>query len=89
MHLNFLIFIGLLTIGFIRIGEAQREEYNQNKDEAECRIYSSPLKRYLYAEWKFLGLGSRRSMGLWKELGSWEMYNAVPDYQYDQKTGRK
>lgn len=83
MHLN-AIFIGLLVIGFIRIGEAQREQYNQNQ-EAECRIYSSPLKRYLYAEWKFLGLVSRRSMGLWKELESWGMYNAVPDYQYDEK----
>lgn len=87
MHLNFLIVFGLLSIGFIRLREAKLQENNENQ-EAECRIYSRHHKRYLFATWKFLGIGSRRSLGLWRELTAWGYKSSddfVPSYQLDPK----
>lgn len=34
---------------------------------AECRIYSDTYKEYIYAKYKFLGLGSFREVHLWRE----------------------
>lgn len=55
-----LLLVGLLVIALGQIARAQLE--------TECRIYSDLYKQYMYAKYKFLGLGSRRGIYLWREL---------------------
>lgn len=69
--------------GLLAIATLASTQYNQNQ-EAECRIYSDLYKQYLFASRKFLGLGSRRSISLWKER-HFGIFYASPKTHFNEK----
>lgn len=53
----------------------------------ECRIYSDLYKEYLYAKFKFLGLGKRRMIYLWQDnrLGFKSLLRRPPTTQFSSE----
>lgn len=75
-----LVSLTLVLALSVRLSWAQIE----NGAVAECRIYSDLYKQYLYAQFKFLGLGSRRFIYLWREKAYGVFYTS-PKTQFNDK----
>lgn len=73
-----IIFLSVIALVVLQIETS-------NARETECRIYNDFYKEYLYASYKFLGLGTRRGAYLWKELNSFTQQ--LTHGRYSAKTG--